>query len=262
MENRLKNLAADLVRSLGFLTRLPFPQSWFDRVRPASVGESAGAFPLAGALLSVPGAILLAAGDTIGLPPFAAAVLAVGLTIMITGALHEDGLADTADGFFGGGDRDKRLAIMKDSATGSFGTIAIVLAVLMRMVFLGSIAATGAIEAAAAFIAAQAASRSAMVWFWSSMPNARDGGVASISGLVAPAALHTALGSGLVIFIPLAFVSSGFGGLVASALLAGAALSGFRRMCLNKIGGQTGDTLGASQVLVELGLLLGLVIAA
>ena len=122
-----RGLITELGTGLAFLTRLP--------VRCALGGEgslarAAWAFPIVGALVGAFGALAFWGAALVGLHPFVAGVLAVAATLLVTGALHEDGLADTADGFGAGGSRERKLEIMRDSRIGTYGVVALVLSSL------------------------------------------------------------------------------------------------------------------------------------
>src|SRR5262249_8153233 len=145
---------ADLQVALGFLTRLPVGAV-------GSLGNAAWTFPLVGLIVGVLAALVFAIARGLSLPHEIAAILAVATAIALTGALHEDGLADTADGFGGGVERWQRLAIMRDSRIGSYGVIALVMSVLIRVEALAALPGPGRV--AAALIAAHALSRAALV---------------------------------------------------------------------------------------------------
>lgn len=255
------DILEDTALALGFLTRLPLPDRWFSG-NDGTLTSAARAFPLAGALIAVPGAFVLVAARVIDLPDSVAALLAVATLIAVTGALHEDGLADVADGFFGGGDPGRRLEIMKDSRIGSFGTIALVLSLALRIVLLAAIIQrAGAARAAFALLGVEAVARGTMVWFWQAMPSVRPGGTADGAGTPDADALRFALASaagiGVMTFLP---VEGLYAVLIPGAIMA-AAILGFAQLARDKIGGHTGDTLGAAQQIAVLSLLLGLVIA-
>ena len=236
----------DVPAALALLTRLPVPAP---RGRGA-VG--AWAYPLAG--LAV-GALAGGAGwAALGLGAELAAALALTVQVMVTGALHEDGLADCADGFWGGAEPARRLAIMKDSQVGSFGVLALVLSLIARWSALSALFATGAVLAP--MIAAAVLSRAAMGGVMAALPNARRGGLAGSVGRpgAATAALGAALALGLATLAagPFAAVTAGFAAAVLAALTAVIARS--------KIGGVTGDALGAVQQISEVAALAALVV--
>jgi cobalamin 5'-phosphate synthase/cobalamin synthase len=173
------SLPTDLARAVAFLSRLPVPSRFFDG-DDGRLSRTVRAFPLAGIVLSLPAALLLSLLAWIEAPPLLAAGLAVALQAGVTGALHEDGLADTADGLGAGADRQRALDIMKDSRIGVFGVVALLMALLLRVAALAALIPV--LSPAGLFLvvlAAAAASRAAMVWHWKSLPPARPDGVAA-----------------------------------------------------------------------------------
>ncbi len=210
---------------------------------------SAWAYPLVGVIVGV----ILAAATAImiwtGIPSGIVAGLVLAGSVIITGAMHEDGLADSADGLWGGWDKARRLEIMKDSHIGVFGVCAIALSLLIRWLALVVIVSTGAYWVA--FIAVSALSRASMVVLMGTMPNARDGGLSKSVGRPTHAtvwlAIVIAAGFAVLCGYPWAIVVTAFTaffcGLVAKA----------------KIGGQTGDILGATQQLTEIATLIAIV---
>ncbi|WP_373476858.1 adenosylcobinamide-GDP ribazoletransferase, partial [Sphingorhabdus sp.] len=127
-----------LMRALAFLTRVPMPDEAFEGGL-RQTAEDAALFPLAGLVAAVPGALVLLITVWMDGGPLLAAALAIVATIVITGALHEDGFADVADGFGGGHTSERRLAIMKDSANGTYGTLALVVSVVLRFAALAAL---------------------------------------------------------------------------------------------------------------------------
>lgn len=251
-------LLAEIAAALGFLTRLPLPARWF---RPGLASASgASAFPVAGALLAIPGAAVLLLAVLLDLPPTVAALLAVATLIAITGALHEDGLSDCADGFFGAGEAPRRLEIMKDSRIGNFGAIALVLSLLLRILLMAAlIERTGAGLAALALLGIEAASRAAMVCVWQALPSARPGGVADRVGAPDTHERNAALIIGILIALCTFLPVAGLPGFLLAGTLAGIATSSLAALARSRIGGQTGDVLGAAQQVAAMSLLVGLV---
>src|SRR5437868_4014872 len=129
-EAGLRRVATDLKISVLFSTRLPFAHSF--TVMGADIARASWALPLAGALVGLLGAIAYWLAHAVGLPPLPAGALALATTLVATGCLHEDGLADTADGFGGGTTRERKLEIMRDSRIGSYGGCALMLSLLLR----------------------------------------------------------------------------------------------------------------------------------
>ncbi|ESX16217.1 cobalamin synthase [Mesorhizobium sp. LNJC384A00] len=236
----------DVALCLVFFTRLPLPV--FD-LRGRSLADAIWAAPVAGLAVAVAGAVVYAAGVQLGLAPGPAAALALAATLLATGCLHEDGLSDVADGFGGGKTRDKKLEIMRDSRIGAYGSSALGLSMLIRWSALSQLAnPTGVLLA---LIAAHAASRGLLGAFMHLAPAARSDGLSAGAGTVSAqtAVLGAVLGA-----IPL--LTLGLGGAFAALTLLALVFSALRALCLNQIGGHTGDTIGALQQLGEITVLL------
>jgi adenosylcobinamide-GDP ribazoletransferase len=257
MNANLDTLQRDVMRALGFLTRLPIAAKWFED-DDGKLSVTIRAFPIAAALAAVPAVLVLIAGTALDLPVLLTSTLAIATAIAIGGALHEDGLADCADGFFGGFDRERRLEIMKDSRIGAFGAMALILAILVRIIAIAAILQSGLWGAGAALIAAAAAGRTALVWHWIDLPGARTGGIADKAGHPTENASVFALVTGIAIAAVFAVLFRGIAPAILAAALAAAATVAFRSLCAAKIGGHTGDTLGAAAILAELAFLAGL----
>ncbi len=240
--------------ALAFLTRLPIrPDPGRDRV---GLAASAPMFGLAGALIGGIGALIYALTLGLGLPASLAAVLAVAGQILVTGGLHEDGLADVADGFGGGHDRSEKLAIMRDPRLGSFGAIALTLALLLRIGALTTLA--DPLPVGAALIAAGAVSRGLLPLAMSRWPAARADGLAAAAGRPhLGRSLAASLVAGLIALLVLDAVSA-----IAALLAAAGAALAMAVLARRQIGGLTGDVLGAMQQLAEIGFLLGVVALA
>ncbi|MDH4438899.1 MAG: adenosylcobinamide-GDP ribazoletransferase [Rhizobium sp.] len=254
------DLVIDTARAMAFLSRLPVPDRFFEG-HDGNLSKTVAVFPLAGLLIALPSAALLGLLVVIGAPPMIAALTALALQILLTGALHEDGLSDTADGLGGGRDRERALAIMKDSRIGTYGALALILSVGLRVSCVAALATViSPLAIALIWLAAAAFSRAAMVWHWSALPPAKADGVAAAAGLPDPGAARRAVAAGIAVPALLAFFvlplwSTGLA-LVASCLLT----AGFTRFVRSKISGHTGDTIGASQQIAEIGFLLSLAI--
>ncbi|CAN7389401.1 adenosylcobinamide-GDP ribazoletransferase [Phyllobacterium sp. LjRoot231] len=255
------DLVNDTMRALAFLSRLPVPQRWFEGYDGA-LSSTVRGFPLAGMLIALPASLVLLIAHALDLPEIVTASLVVVALIITTGALHEDGLADVADGFYGGTSIDRRLEIMKDSATGSYGVLALIISVFLRTALLTTILdEVGVFHAVVVVIGTEAASRSVMAKFWQSLPSARAGGVSDQSGMPTAEAANFALILGAVVLAISYGTAGGPLAIVIAACLTALVFPGFSWLCHEKIGGQTGDTLGAMQQLTTISLLLGLVIA-
>lgn len=239
-----RDLFADLRAALGLLTRLPVA------VTTAPDPRAAWAWPLAGALVGALAALAGGFGMALGVVPGVAAALVLAVEAAATGGLHEDGLADCADGFWGGRDPARRLEIMKDSRVGSYGVLGLGLVLLARWAALTALLTVGDWGAV---IAAAAMSRAPMAVLMAALPNARGSGLSASHGVppveVAATGVALALGLGLI----LAGAS-----VLPMALAMAAATGGVALVARAKIGGQTGDVLGAAQ---QLALAAGLAFA-
>ncbi|CUW44327.1 cobalamin synthase [Brucella vulpis] len=254
-------LIGDTIRSLGFLSRLPLPQGWFDNTDD-SLPRNARAFPLAGGILGLLAGVALLIANAISLPPLAAALIAIGALAAMTGALHEDGLGDTADGFFGASTPDRRLDIMKDSRIGTFAALTLVIWTGVKAsLLMAIIARAGASYALLALIGTEAASRAGMLAFWHALPSARPGGLADSMGQPQWETVVCGCGLGLALLAIGFLPSGGMVALINALVLMTVVLFGFARLCMAKIGGQTGDTLGTAQQIGALAALIGLVMA-
>jgi adenosylcobinamide-GDP ribazoletransferase len=247
-------MLADLIHegkvALAFLTRLPVPdrRAWADTDLAASVPL----FPAVGALIGLAGAGGYALAVWVGLPPWPAAAIALATTIWLSGGLHEDGLADFADGLGGGRTRADKLRIMRDPRIGTYGAIALVLALLLRAGALAALAAPWAVGAA--LVAAAAVSRAALPAIMATLPNARTDGLAAGAGRPHP------LRAAAAVLIAALIATLLLGGAAPAALLAGAGGAlGVAVLARRQIAGYTGDVLGAVQQIAEIGVLLGAV---
>jgi adenosylcobinamide-GDP ribazoletransferase len=137
----LSRVCAECAAALQLLTRLP-PQ-WLWAGVPAPLVRSVWAWPLIGGLLGALGGLVDALARWLGLPPALAALWTLASLLLLTGALHEDGLVDAADGIFGGGDPARRLAIMRDSRIGAFGALALILSLGLRASALAALPGPG-----------------------------------------------------------------------------------------------------------------------
>lgn len=246
------NWLGEIRIALVFLTVLPV------RLRPADLvfGVSHGvrAFPIVGIAIGAGAAFAFTLADLAGLAPLISAFVALAASALLSGGLHEDGLADTVDGLSGGRTRERSLAIMRDSAIGAHGALALVLAIGVRASALSYTGVT--LDTVCALIGAAIASRTAIVPVMYLLPPARPDGASATAGTphrsraadsVAIGTLLTALALAPVLqplTILLVIVGAGLGAAV-PALLA-----------QRRLGGQTGDVLGAVQQCAEIGFLL------
>jgi adenosylcobinamide-GDP ribazoletransferase len=236
--------------TLVFLTRLPVPLGAGAGI--AALGRAGPWFPVVGALVGLAGGLAYAAAGLLGLPPTLAALLAVALAIALTGGLHEDGLADTADAL-GGRDREARLAILRDSRIGTFGALALLLVVGGRIAALAALAGTRAVLAG--LVAAAALSRAVLPLAMRHGGRARTDGLAAAAGRPPAGHALAAAGLGIVVATLALPAPAALAAVLAAALAALAAFDLTRRA----FGGMTGDTLGAIQQVTDAATLLALV---
>jgi adenosylcobinamide-GDP ribazoletransferase len=229
------------------LTRLPVAASAPEQ---GAVAAASWAFPAVGAGIGGIAGLVMLLAAVLGLGGAPSALLALAAAGLVTGALHEDGLADTADGFGGGRDRAEKLAIMRDSRQGTYGILALILSIGLRAAALAAIGEP--IEGALALIAAHTASRAflppAMLW----LDPARDDGLGATAGRPGPRVAFIAVAIGAIV----ALAALGpLRGLV-SLVLSGMAVVAMAALARRQIGGYTGDVLGAFQQIGEIVMLL------
>jgi adenosylcobinamide-GDP ribazoletransferase len=230
-------LLPDLLSAFALLSRVPVPD------HKGTGAASAWAWPIVGAALGVLAALLALMALWLGLTPGVVAVLVLALGALLTGGLHEDGLSDTADGLFGGWTRDRRLEIMKDSRVGSYGVLALVLVTLARWSALTTVLATGSPWV---LVAVGALSRAPMALVMAVLPNARGTGLSHATGR--PTAQGALVGAALSIVCAILFAGWAALAMLGAVVLTSALLA---RSANRRIGGQTGDILGAAQQLAE-----------
>ena len=249
VSTELSGWGRDFCVAAVFLTRLPFPQVK-GAEKKGRLGAAGRAFPLVGALVGLIAGASLMAAAALGLHPLACAFVARAASALVTGALHEDGLADVADGFGGGATPAAKLKLMRDSRIGTFGVLAVIFSVGIRAGVLGGLAGSGV--AASALIAAAALSRGLLPAALYYMAPARKSGLAVKAGPPDQEGWVKALLLGGL----LGFLFLGpWGGLL--ALLGGAGAAGFVAWLANRqVGGVTGDVLGAQQQAAEVAVLI------
>ena len=232
--------------ALAFLTHLPAGRV---DCTAQEIGRSARCFPLVGALL---GAVYATVAKLLGplFPPLVTAVLIVLLDALLTGAMHFDGLADTADGFGAGQTREDVLRIMRDHAVGSYGACALMFAIALKVATIGAVIGTA--TAVPALVLAPAHGRWSAVFSSSLAAYARPVTDDTSKSVGSPARFigYGELVIATAIMLPVAFALRPWRG--GAALLSGAlAIAAWTWICRRKIGGVTGDTLGAGVELSE-----------
>jgi adenosylcobinamide-GDP ribazoletransferase len=255
MQMTCKPLARELEYFFGalcFFTRLPAP-AWVGR-RKARLSRAIRYFPAVGLLVGLIAALVWVMTSLLWPKPIAL-LLVIAATLLVTGALHEDGLADAADGFGGGWEKARILEIMKDSRVGSFGVIALVMALLGRFMLLLELPDSWIV---AALIAAHAVSRFAVVVPMRLLDYAREDALAKSKPLatrVIDRDFYTAGATAALSCLPLFLL---FGNLLFALFLVAAVVFWLTRFFRRWLGGYTGDCLGATQQVAELAFYLGL----
>jgi len=259
--------------SLQFLSRLPVHRLTF-KSQPIDFSRSTYTFPVAGLLITLPSALALYLANLGGLDALVVSLITVAVQIIVTGALHEDGLADVVDGFWGGTTRERKLEIMRDSTIGTYGVLALICSVSLRVLLLAAtIRHIGPVGALLLYLAVGSLSRLAILQPWSALPPARTSdtsdpntGGKQRSGLSArygtpswAVFIRACILSAPALFIIL--FGFGLAPLLLSLLLLEAAILVVSYLALKHVGGHTGDVLGATQQISEIGLLLGVTIA-
>jgi adenosylcobinamide-GDP ribazoletransferase len=254
----------DLAQMIRFYSRLPVPKLPMEhdahalpdfRVAPRMVA-------FAGLIIGIPAAAMLWLSSSVGLPNLLSAGLAVAISILATGAFHEDGLADTFDGLAGGATPERRLDIMKDSRIGAFGGSALVLGILLRVAALaGILEEADASIAALLMIGAASLSRSLGLIPLAFLPNARPGGFSSSVGRPDMPVFVTTITLSIVILGAICSISGiALLGMLGAVLFAVFPVALVSWWSLKAIHGQTGDIAGAAQQLAEIAFYCGLLV--
>lgn len=242
---------AELICSLSFLTRLPIP---FARTLDMpSLAQSMRFFAVAGAGIGALNGLVLVGLHWLHVPPLLAAAITCMFGLMLTGSLHEDGLADSADGLFGGKTREDRLRIMRDSRIGSYGALALMTCLLARAASYEVLLALPASTCIIIMAAVGAFSRAMMVDMMWATKLARSDGLAVLAGRPRRNAALFSIITGGALVIAAGFMLRPESGVI--AVLAATGVTGLiRRFAMRSIGGQTGDVCGATQIIVEITL--------
>lgn len=243
----LQKMIADLRIGISLCTRLPVGPT--EPIGEGDVARASWTFPIAGLLVGLAGALVYAVAIRVNVAPQPAAALVLATTLVFTGAMHEDGLADTADSL-GGNSRERKLDIMRDSRIGTFGACALAISLLLRWSTLADIAEPRFV--ALALICAHVAARACVPAFMHLVPPARSDGLSSGAGRPPFASVVTALLLGIAALL-LAFGATGAMVTVLLLLLLALVLA---RLAIRQFGGQTGDVLGALEQVCEAAVLL------
>ncbi len=244
----MSSLWADFLAAWTLLTRVALPRRVFPARLPP-LARSVWCFPAVGALTGAGCGALYTLLSKLGLSAGLAGLWTLAGLLLATGALHEDGLADVADGFGGGRDRPHKLTIMRDSRIGSYGVLALLLSVAVRATAIAGLREPHAV--AAALLAAGALGRGAILIVLARIPPARTDGLAASLRDVEPFVLGRGLAlAGL-------FALFALPARTALAASAAAVLCGFgaARIARAQVGGHTGDVLGAAEQVTECAVL-------
>ena len=243
---------SDLINAFIFLTRLPMPR-WRNR----TLARSGWAFPLVGLVTGAIGGAVYAGGLWLFGSVWLAALVVLAVMVMITGALHEDGFSDAADGLWGGFSPEKRLAIMRDSNIGGYGAIALFFNLALRTVALAGLAQPELVLFA--LIAGGCYSRSLITLIMGSLPLAGKTGLAASAGKPKAAEMVVAALLGMGSCSLIGHHLFGPGAAVHLIVWPAMIVLFFMMLVRKKTGGYNGDTLGASQQLAEITVLLTMI---
>ena len=237
----------DFKAAVAFLTRLPMPHP--DGAMPANFVRAHRMFPVVGALIGAAAGLLCLALRATGVPDLAAAALTLGGSAILTGALHEDGLADIADGFGGGRTRESKLEIMRDSRLGTYGAVVLLVSFAAKSSALAAIPSGYVVPG---LIAAHALGRGVLPVMSLNLPYARKDGLARNAGQ--PDGTTTVIAAGLALLIALLALS--WSNAFYAVVLAAVSAFGIAWLALRQIGGQTGDVLGGTEHVAETAILV------
>jgi adenosylcobinamide-GDP ribazoletransferase len=238
----LQKLIADLRIGLSLCTRLPVGAS--GEIAEGDVARASWTFPIAGLLVGIVGALVYWIAIRANAAPFPAAAITLAATLLLTGAMHEDGLADTADAL-GGSTRERKLEIMRDSRIGTFGACALAISLLLRWSTIADIAEPRFV--AVALISAHVAARACLPAFMHLVAPARSDGLSGSAGQPPFPSVIAALLLGTICLL---FAFGPTGTVITLLMLLLAALA-MARLAIRQFGGQTGDVLGAVEQIAE-----------
>jgi adenosylcobinamide-GDP ribazoletransferase len=237
----------DLRTAVAFLTRVPMPHP--QGAMRANFVRAHRLFPLVGAAIGGAVGLLYLGMRVIGLPDLGAAALALGVSAVLTGALHEDGLADVADGFGGGRDAAAKLEIMRDSRLGTYGALILMVSFVAKLSALAALPDAFVVQS---LIAAHALARGVLPVMAMRLSYARKDGLAANAGRPDMTTAGTAGALALII----ALMSLPWIQALCAALAAAACAIGMALLAQRQIGGQTGDVLGGAEQLSETAVLV------
>ena len=237
----------DFKTAVAFLTRLPMPHP--HGPMPPNFVRAHRMFPVVGGLIGAAAGLICLGLRHVGVPDLAAAALALGVSAILTGALHEDGLADVADGFGGGRDRAAKLEIMRDSRLGTYGALILLVSFAAK---LSALAAIPDAHVVPCLIAAHALARGILPSMSANLPYARNDGLARGAGQ--PDAATASIAAGVAVILALLALS--WTDAMLAAFLAALSGLGMAWLAQRQIGGQTGDVLGGAEQIGETAILV------
>lgn len=236
----------DLLQALRFLTRIPVAED--APANSASLRRAARAFPLTGLVVGGAGALVILFAAPFGIPSTVTVMLALATMVILTGGLHEDGLADSSDALFATTDPDERMKILKDSSSGVFAMLALIFVILIKWTALIAIMEESSFSAASAIVAASIVSRIAFLVPVCFMSPVKEDGLGAALGSLNPASLILPLGvgAGALFFVLFDIIA------IAASLIACAVVAfGIAILAEKKLGGYNGDIAGATQQISE-----------
>lgn len=253
-----RNLLSDIKMGISFYSRIPINSE--NNISPI-LSNISPALPFVSLIIGIVPALLLFLALIAGLPPHFAAALAIGVWVLITGAMAEDGLADSFDALFGGHSKAKRLEIFKDSRLGTYGVIALVLYIALKIFALGEIAIISPFASASLWLGASILARSFALYLVLKLPPARNSGASASVGRLTNITFF--IGVAFAIILGIIFIAPfvGIVGLILALILIVIFVLFWTWLCNKLLGGQTGDLIGALQALLEIVAVSAFIIA-
>lgn len=249
----------DITMGLRFFSRLPTGNSPHKTPQMSRIARTLGVTSLA---IGVVSAGIYFNAILIGMQPLLAAGFAVAAQIFVTGAMAEDGLADSFDGLWGGHTPDQRLEIMKDSTHGTYGVLALVMLTLLRVSALATLIGHFHIGAVLLWLGAQIIARQSALWLMVALPSARAEGVAVSTGALSKKPFTVGAIIAALLAGPLIGFYAGLLSLIITAAFVVLIVYIWSRICKQKLGGYSGDVIGALQALVEIGALTTFIVVS
>ncbi|MGJ8528386.1 adenosylcobinamide-GDP ribazoletransferase [Maritalea sp.] len=246
------NMVEAIIMGLRFYSRLPTGNQNHHEFNFAAMVRP---LALPSLIIGVGPAFILLMLTVFGASPLFAAAVAVALSAIITGAMAEDAFADAMDGLFGGQTIEQKLEIMHDSRHGTYGTLGIVIPFVLRMICLGTLVAVAPIAGVAIWLASGVLARSGATWIAQQLPPARADGLSANAGILPARACYFGIALSIAVSFALMVPFVGLGRWIIALLVSAIVLVLWRQMLVRLIGGQTGDTIGAAQLILEIAIL-------